>query len=137
MQDENSPTLTTGWPSSLRCLITGNSCGTDTWQVGHPCKCSECQAWLGMECIRVTGQSNTTDTGPIKGLNRPRWRQQPHAAREFIRLFVEALTKHRKRGNRHLPPLGVVKSWRMAQCGRAIVLGPPYRLRWMGYEDAK
>jgi hypothetical protein len=60
-----------------------------------------------------------------------RWHQQLHAAREFVRLFVEALFKHRKRGNRHLPPLGIVKSWRMGQCGRAIILGPPYRLRWM------
>jgi hypothetical protein len=65
-------------------------------------------------------------------MDTDRWRRQPHAAREFVRLFVEALTKHRKRGNRHLPPLGIKKSLRMAQCGRAIVLGPPYhKLRWM------
>jgi hypothetical protein len=61
----------------------------------------------------------------------PRRRRQPHAAKEFARLFIEALFKHRKRGNRHLPSLGLVKSWRMGQCGRAIILGPPYRLRWM------
>ena len=60
---------------------------------------------------------------------RLRW--QPHAAREFVRLFVEALFKHRKRGNRHIPPLGFVKSWRAGQCARMIILGPPYRLRWM------
>lgn len=31
---------------STRCLITRNECGTDTWMVGHPCRCSHCQAWL-------------------------------------------------------------------------------------------
>jgi hypothetical protein len=91
------------------------------------------------------------------------WHQQRHAAREFVRLFVEALfwsicgsvlqwlwrrartaapiighaaangvagimKRHRKCGK---PPLGIVKSWRMGQCGRAVILGPPYRLRWM------
>ena len=30
----------------LRCRITGNQCGTDTWMVGHPCQCDNCQAWL-------------------------------------------------------------------------------------------
>jgi hypothetical protein len=30
----------------LRCLVTGNPCGTDTWQVGSPCACANCQAWL-------------------------------------------------------------------------------------------
>lgn len=30
----------------LRCEITGNLCGTDTWAVGQPCKCKACRAWL-------------------------------------------------------------------------------------------
>lgn len=32
--------------SKRRCVITGNPCGTDTWEVNHPCPCVECQAWL-------------------------------------------------------------------------------------------
>jgi hypothetical protein len=28
----------------LRCLITDNPCGTDTW--GIPCECANCQTWL-------------------------------------------------------------------------------------------
>lgn len=29
-----------------RCKITTNPCGTDTWAVGRPCQCDECQAYL-------------------------------------------------------------------------------------------
>jgi queuine/archaeosine tRNA-ribosyltransferase len=29
-----------------RCEVTNNPCGTDTWAVGHPCQCSECQKYL-------------------------------------------------------------------------------------------
>jgi hypothetical protein len=32
--------------SQLRCLVTGNPCGTDTWAVGHPCECSRCRKFL-------------------------------------------------------------------------------------------
>ncbi len=57
--------------------------------------------------------------------------RQLHAAREFWRLFFESLRKHRKRGNRNLPPLGIVLSWRMAQCGRGIIIGRRRPFRWM------
>jgi hypothetical protein len=30
----------------LRCLITGNPCGTDTWEKNSSCKCANCQTWL-------------------------------------------------------------------------------------------
>jgi hypothetical protein len=30
----------------VRCEITLNPCGTDTWAVGRPCKCKACQAYL-------------------------------------------------------------------------------------------
>lgn len=30
----------------LRCYITSNPCGTDTWMVGEECKCVACQTWL-------------------------------------------------------------------------------------------
>lgn len=33
----------------LRCLITKNVCGTDTWTVGHPCQCENCQRWLRLQ----------------------------------------------------------------------------------------
>ncbi len=33
-------------PSTGRCKVTGNPCGTDTWMEGIPCKCESCQAYL-------------------------------------------------------------------------------------------
>ena len=30
----------------LRCEITGNLCGTDTWSEGCPCICVNCIKWL-------------------------------------------------------------------------------------------
>ena len=30
----------------LRCEITANLCGTDTWEINHPCTCGPCQRWL-------------------------------------------------------------------------------------------
>jgi uncharacterized small protein (DUF1192 family) len=32
--------------SSGRCEVTGNPCGTDTWALGHPCKCGPCQTYV-------------------------------------------------------------------------------------------
>lgn len=33
-------------PIVLRCAVTGNPCGTDTWSKGVECQCAHCQAWL-------------------------------------------------------------------------------------------
>jgi hypothetical protein len=33
-------------PDYSRCKITGNPCGTDTWQIDHPCQCKNCQKYL-------------------------------------------------------------------------------------------
>ena len=33
-------------PLTLRCLITSNPCGTDTWEIDNPCQCENCQTWL-------------------------------------------------------------------------------------------
>jgi hypothetical protein len=30
----------------LRCLITNNPVGTDTWMVGRPCQCQNCREML-------------------------------------------------------------------------------------------
>jgi hypothetical protein len=30
----------------LKCKITGNECGTDTWTVGQSCPCESCQIYL-------------------------------------------------------------------------------------------
>lgn len=38
-----------GAPSStwsLRCLVTGNPFGTDTWRQGYSCPCANCQTGL-------------------------------------------------------------------------------------------
>jgi hypothetical protein len=32
--------------SILRCEITGNPCGTDTWGINHPCQCKNCQVYI-------------------------------------------------------------------------------------------
>lgn len=38
--------MTTDPHEPLRCLVTGNPCGTDTWNLKRPCKCDHCQEWL-------------------------------------------------------------------------------------------
>lgn len=30
----------------LRCLVTTNPCGTDTWAVGHNCQCANCREYV-------------------------------------------------------------------------------------------
>lgn len=30
----------------IRCSVTGNPSGTDTWMEGHPCKCDGCTLWV-------------------------------------------------------------------------------------------
>ena len=32
--------------TELRCNVTGNPCGSDTWAVGRPCQCAPCQQYL-------------------------------------------------------------------------------------------
>lgn len=32
--------------SELRCAVTGNLCGSDTWVPERPCRCTNCQYWL-------------------------------------------------------------------------------------------
>ena len=38
-------------PNTLRCKITGNRCGTDTWQEGHQCSCANCQLWIIIKAL--------------------------------------------------------------------------------------
>ena len=33
----------------LCCDITENPCGTDTWKVGHPCRCAGCALYLALQ----------------------------------------------------------------------------------------
>jgi hypothetical protein len=35
----------------LRCLVTKNIVGTDTWKIGSPCVCSVCRLFLAFEGI--------------------------------------------------------------------------------------
>ena len=30
----------------LRCLVTKNRCGTDTWSIGKPCMCDNCMHYM-------------------------------------------------------------------------------------------
>ena len=39
--------------ASVRCLVTKNPRGTDTWKVGRPCQCGNCQAWLAYQAKRA------------------------------------------------------------------------------------
>jgi hypothetical protein len=39
----------------LRCSVTGNPCGTDTWTEGQPCGCPRCQAWLVLKQNTMRG----------------------------------------------------------------------------------
>ena len=31
---------------TLRCAMTGNLCGTDTWAEDYICPCEDCQTWV-------------------------------------------------------------------------------------------
>ncbi len=33
-------------PDDLRCEVTGNLCGTDTWEANYVCQCASCTEWL-------------------------------------------------------------------------------------------
>ncbi len=45
---------TLGTIQMIRCSVTGNPCGTDTWMEGHPCKCDGCQLWLHLRALVET-----------------------------------------------------------------------------------
>ena len=49
----------------VRCEVTGNPCGTDTWFVGHPCSCGPCR-----EFVRTSGLglAAADDTQPMQAL---------------------------------------------------------------------
>jgi hypothetical protein len=44
--DEFKKALVKGEVEVLKCEITGNPCGTDTWEVNHPCTCKNCTIYL-------------------------------------------------------------------------------------------
>lgn len=44
----------------LRCINTGNPCGTDTWKDQFNCGCENCQKWLS----RTVYSSSTKDSKP-------------------------------------------------------------------------
>ena len=37
----------------LRCEITGNPCGTDTWEINYSCQCKNCQLYLKDLAIEI------------------------------------------------------------------------------------
>jgi hypothetical protein len=37
---------TLGTIQMIRCSVTGNPSGSDTWMEGHPCKCDGCTLWV-------------------------------------------------------------------------------------------
>ena len=57
----------------LRCELSTNPCGTDTWEINSPCKCSNCQAWLRMkrdeESAKVTIAAFNLYEPPFKFFN--------------------------------------------------------------------
>lgn len=54
-------------PDPVRCLVTGNMCGTDTWAEGHPCQCSTCQEYLR----KADGPFNTLHERQARRLSKP------------------------------------------------------------------
>ena len=43
--------MTEPFDDRLRCEVTENLCGTDTWEVGHPCQCECCQEYLRVRSL--------------------------------------------------------------------------------------
>jgi len=59
-------------------------------------------------------------------------RKHLHGYREFIIIFLMSLNRHKKRGNRAIPPLGIRMSWNLARCALQISTGCVwYAPRWM------
>ena len=50
-----SSNLTSG---TVRCEVTGNPVGTDTWHVDHPCQCRVCVAWLASQTAEDKGEDH-------------------------------------------------------------------------------
>jgi hypothetical protein len=48
-----------------RCAVTGNDCGTDTWQVGYSCQCSNCQIYVAQTEGRQAKEQATDRWLPI------------------------------------------------------------------------
>lgn len=53
--------------ATVRCLITGNPVGTDTWQVGQECPCDNCRGWSRDERMDLT----LADMRGLSGNERP------------------------------------------------------------------
>ena len=43
--------------AEFRCQITGNLCGTDTWEKDSPCSCGPCREWLSQQAISAPDTS--------------------------------------------------------------------------------
>ena len=35
----------------MKCEVTNNPCGTDTWEDGYECPCLECTKWLNEQLV--------------------------------------------------------------------------------------
>lgn len=70
-----------------RCLVTGNHCGTDTWESGYACNCGACRAYVG-----ESGElpAELLDEVALKFLAR---RAKPGSSRE-PRVRTSAVTAH-------------------------------------------
>lgn len=52
----------------LRCQVTGNPCGTDTWPVGEPCICLNCLTTERDDLLDLLSEA-LPDTTPATGLH--------------------------------------------------------------------
>lgn len=76
-----------------RCEVTGNLCGTDTWEARTPCKCRQCQTWLMEEMTRLqtaVSEAQRSEKNAIKrmdeiGVEAATLKQERDAAREQLR----------------------------------------------------
>ena len=50
-------------------------------------------------------------------------RREVHGWHQFWWIFLRCVWRHRKRGNTAIPPLGLIYSWRAAQCAKYLVTG--------------
>lgn len=54
----NVPSMT-----GVRCEVTGNPCGSDTWIVGHDCECTTCQVFV------ASSKKSADDTQPMSAVS--------------------------------------------------------------------
>lgn len=79
--------------AETHCLVTGNPVGTDTWQVGHPCRCANCSTLAKPVAGDVVLKEGWLARDVAKAAERVRQWSSPVAPTNTSGEMVEAATR--------------------------------------------